>query len=89
MEVADLQGQNEDVIVKQSNKLLISLESDFCNSTPNVIRESSKKIPTKIVYSENAFKKKQKILPVQTVPIMTKEDLKGIFPWCVWGWCSL
>lgn len=31
MVIAELQGQNEDVFVKQSNKLLIMLEGNFCN----------------------------------------------------------
>lgn len=31
METAELQGQNEDLFAKQSNELLIRLNSNFCN----------------------------------------------------------
>lgn len=80
VEIAKLEHQNKDKFAKQSNKLLISSEGKFCNQYSQSHKGVKQKFPTKIVYSENAFKKKQKLLLIQTIPLTRKEDLKGNVP---------
>lgn len=72
MEIAKLQHQNEDKFAKQNNKLLNSSDGKFCNQYSQCHKGVKQIFPTKIVYSENAFKKKQKLLLIQIIPITIK-----------------
>lgn len=67
------------MFAKQSNKLLISLEGTFCNKYSQSHKEVKQKNSNSSCLFRKCFKKKQ-VLPVQTVHITRKEDLKGNFP---------
>lgn len=83
METAELQGQNEDLFTKQSNELLVRLNSNFCNQYFQSYlgnKQKKKKIQLKLFILKMPLKGNIKCFLLKLILLQERKMPKEIFP---------